>query len=185
MTFDQADLGRFLPMTRQELKQKGIARPDVILVTGDAYIDSSFSGTAIIGRVLEAAGYRVAVISQPDINSRDDICSLGQPGLFWGITSGCVDSEVANYTALGKPRRHCDFTPGGANSRRPDRACIAYSNLIRRYFKNTVPLVLGGIEASLRRTAHYDQRTDSIRRSILLDAKADILVYGMGETQCL
>ncbi len=172
-------------MTRQELKQKGIARPDVILVTGDAYIDSSFSGTAIIGRVLEAAGYRVAVISQPDINSRDDICSLGQPGLFWGITSGCVDSEVANYTALGKPRRHCDFTPGGANSRRPDRACIAYSNLIRRYFKNTVPLVLGGIEASLRRTAHYDQRTDSIRRSILLDAKADILVYGMGETQCL
>jgi uncharacterized radical SAM protein YgiQ len=168
-------------MSRQELQAKGITRPDVILVTGDAYIDSAFSGTAIIGRVLESRGYSVAVISQPDISCSRDIASLGEPRLFWGVSSGCVDSEIANYTSLGKPRRSCDFTPGGLNRKRPDRTCISYSNLIRRHFKNTVPIVLGGIEASLRRVAHYDQRTDRIRRSVLLDSKADILVYGMGE----
>ncbi|MFN2267139.1 MAG: YgiQ family radical SAM protein [Desulfonatronovibrio sp.] len=175
----------FLPMTRNELEARKISRPDVILVSGDAYIDSSFSGVAIIGRVLEAAGYSVGIISQPDLSSPGDITALGEPGLFWGVTAGCVDSEIANYTALGKPRRSCDFTPGGENRKRPDRACIVYSNLIRRYFKNTVPIVLGGMEASLRRIAHYDFRTDRVRKSILLDAKADILVYGMGEQQVL
>lgn len=172
-------------MTRKELRVRGIDRPDVILISGDAYIDSSFSGVAIIGRVLEAAGYSVAVISQPDLSGPGDITALGEPRLFWGVTAGCVDSEIANYTALGKPRRNCDFTPGGENRKRPDRACIVYSNLIRRYFKNTAPIVLGGMEASLRRIAHYDFRTDSVRKSILLDAKADILVYGMGEQQVL
>ncbi len=172
-------------MTRSELASKGISRPDVILVTGDAYIDSPYSGIAIIGRVLESAGYSVAVIAQPDISRPEDIAALGEPRLFWGVSSGCVDSEIANYTALGKPRRTCDFTPGGMNSKRPDRACIVYANLIRRHFKNTVPVVLGGIEASLRRIAHYDRRTDRIRRSILPDSKADILVYGMGEFSVL
>lgn len=168
-------------MSRRELQSKGIIRPDVILVTGDAYIDSYYSGVAVIGRVLESRGYSVAVIAQPDISGPRDITSLGEPGLFWGVSAGCVDSEIANYTSLGKPRRSCDFTPGGQNLKRPDRACIVYSNLIREYFKGTVPVVIGGIEASLRRIAHYDQRTDRVRRSILLDSKADILVYGMGE----
>jgi len=170
-----------LPATARELRERGISRPDVILVSGDAYIDSPYSGVAVIGRVLEDAGYTAAVIPQPDLRTERDITALGEPRLFWGISAGCVDSEVANYTALGKPRRSCDFTPGAANNRRPDRACIVYANLVRRYFKNTVPIVLGGIEASLRRIAHYDLRSDSIRRSLLLDAKADLLVYGMGE----
>ncbi len=174
-----------LPCTRAELQQRGVHRPDIILVSGDAHIDSPYCGVAVVGRVLEDAGFIVAVLPQPDTQSSQDICSLGEPRLFWGISAGCVDSEVANYTALGKPRRTCDFTPGGKNIKRPDRACIVYSNLIRRYFKNTVPLVLGGLEASLRRIAHYDFRSNRIRRSLLLDAKADLLVYGMGEKSVL
>ncbi len=175
----------FLPASRAELKERSISRPDVILVTGDGYIDSPYCGVAVIGRVLQAAGYSVAVISQPHTDSPADIAALGEPRLFWGISAGCVDSEVANYTPLGKPRRSCDFTPGGRNNRRPDRASIVYTNLVRRYFKNTVPIVLGGIEASLRRIAHYDFRSDNVRRSLLLDAKADLLVYGMGERPVL
>ena len=175
----------FLPASRAELKERSISRPDVILVTGDAYIDSPYCGVAVIGRVLQAAGYSVAVIPQPHTDSPADIAALGEPRLFWGISAGCVDSEVANYTPLGKPRRSCDFTPGGRNDRRPDRASIVYTNLVRRHFKNTVPIVLGGIEASLRRIAHYDFRSDSVRRSLLLDAKADLLVYGMGERAVL
>lgn len=153
---------------------------DVILVTGDSYVDSPFIGVAVIGRVLLQAGYKVGVIAQPDIHS-DDIERLGEPELFWGVTGGCIDSMVANYTALKKPKRTDDMTPGGKNDRRPDRAVIAYANLIRRHFKNTKPIVLGGVEASLRRIAHYDYWSDTVRRSILFDAKADILVYGMAE----
>ncbi|UCZ56596.1 YgiQ family radical SAM protein [Desulfurispirillum indicum] len=175
------DTSTFLPMTPRELRQRGVDRPDVILVSGDAYIDSPYCGIAVIGRVLESAGYCVAVIAQPSLDTPDDITALGEPRLFWGISAGCVDSAVANRTALGKPRKSCDFTPGTVNNRRPDRATIMYCNLVRRYFKNTVPLVIGGIEASLRRIAHYDLQSSAIRRSILLDAKADILVYGMGE----
>ncbi|MFW6456626.1 MAG: YgiQ family radical SAM protein [Desulfohalobiaceae bacterium] len=175
----------FLPCSRAELEKQGISRPDVILVSGDAYIDSPYCGVAVIGRVLQDAGFSVGLIPQPDVRSSRDICALGEPRLFWGVSGGCVDSEVANYTALGKPRRSCDFTPGGKNTRRPDRALIVYTNLIRRFFKHTAPIVLGGLEASLRRVAHYDQRTDSIRRSVLLDAKADLLVYGMGEKAVL
>jgi uncharacterized radical SAM protein YgiQ len=174
-----------LPATARELRERGISRPDVILVSGDAYIDSPYSGVAVIGRVLEDAGYTAAVIPQPDLRTERDITALGEPRLFWGISAGCVDSEVANYTALGKPRRSCDFTPGAANNRRPDRASIVYANLVRRHFKNTVPIVLGGIEASLRRLAHFDYRSGRIRRSVLLDSKADILVYGMGERAVL
>lgn len=153
---------------------------DVILVTGDAYIDSPFIGVAVIGKVLVHAGFRVGIIAQPD-PAGDDIARLGEPRLFWGITGGCIDSMVANRTASGKRRKSDDYTPGGENTRRPDRAVIAYANLIRRHFKHTVPLVLGGIEASLRRLAHYDFWDNRIRRSILFDAKAEYLLYGMAE----
>jgi uncharacterized radical SAM protein YgiQ len=170
----------FLPTTRQELRQRGWDGLDVILVSGDAYIDSPFAGPAVIGRVLEAAGFRVGIISQPDLRG-DDIRRLGEPRLFWGVSSGCVDSMVANYTASKKKRKQDDHTPGGLNNRRPDRAVLAYANLIRAHFKNTCPIVLGGIEASLRRIAHYDWWSNAVRRSILLDAKADYLLYGMAE----
>jgi uncharacterized radical SAM protein YgiQ len=154
---------------------------DVILVTGDAYIDSPYIGVSVIGHVLVDLGYRVGVIAQPDLQSPDDITRLGEPTLFWGVTGGSIDSMVANYTALKKPRRTDDYTPGGENTRRPDRAAIVYTNLIKRFFKGTVPIVLGGVEASLRRVAHYDYWDDRIRRSVLFDAKADYLLYGMAE----
>ncbi len=170
----------FLPTTKDELRSKNV-RCDIILVSGDAYIDSAFSGIAIIGRVLEAAGYSVGIISQPALNSPIDITRLGEPRLFWGISAGCVDSSVANFTALKKPRRSCDFTPGGINNRRPHRATIVYANLIRAHFKNTVPILLGGIEASLRRFSHFDFIDEKVRKSILLDSKADFLIYGMAE----
>ncbi len=172
-------------MTPPELKKLGWDKLDVILVTGDAYIDSPYIGAAIIGKLLLSHGYRVGVISQPDIHSTHDIAMLGEPALFWGVTGGSIDSMVANYTASNKRRKSDDLTPGGANNRRPDRAVIAYSNLIRRQFKNTAPIVLGGIEASLRRIAHYDYWSNKVRRSVLFDAKADYLVYGMGEKTTL
>ncbi len=171
----------FLPTTMEEVHARGWSRLDVILVTGDSYIDSPHIGVAVIGRTLEDAGYRVGVIAQPDPDTADDIRRLGAPALFWGVTAGSVDSMVANYTALKKKRRSDDFTPGGANNRRPDRAVIVYTNLIRRHCRPVVPIVLGGIEASLRRVSHYDFWSDRVRRSILFDAKADIIVYGMGE----
>jgi len=171
----------FLPTTREELDRLGWDGLDVILVTGDSYIDSPFIGTAVIGKVLQRAGYRVGVIAQPDIHSEEDITRLGEPQLFWGVTGGSIDSMVANYTSLKKKRKSDDYTPGGSNNRRPDRAVIVYANLLRRYFKKTKPIVLGGIEASLRRIAHYDFWSDSIRSSILFDAKADYLLYGMAE----
>lgn len=176
---------RFLPTTPDEVKLRHWDQLDIILVTGDSYIDSPFIGTAVIGRVLEDAGYRVGIIAQPDMQSEKDISRLGEPHLFWGVSGGSVDSMVANYTATRKRRKSDDYTPGGINDRRPDRAVISYTNLIRRYFKNTRPIVLGGIEASLRRVAHYDYWSDSLRRSILFDAKADLLLYGMAERSIL
>lgn len=172
----------FLPTTREELKKLGWDRLDVILVTGDTYIDSPFVGVAVIGKCLVRAGFRVAILAQPDIETDADIMRLGEPKLFWGVTGGCVDSMVANRTASGRRRKQDDFTPGGENCLRPDRAVTVYCNLIRRCFKQTVPIVLGGIEASLRRVAHYDFWSDRIRRSILFDAKADYLLYGMAES---
>ena len=171
----------FLPATRKEMKALGWDSLDVILVTGDAYIDSPFCGAAVIGKVLVSAGYRAGIIAQPDLKGEQDITRLGEPDLFWGLSAGSMDSMVANYTASKKFRKSDDMTPGGQNTRRPDRATIAYTNLIRRYFKNTRPIVLGGIEAGLRRISHYDFWDDAIRRSVLFDAKADLLVYGMGE----
>jgi len=163
------------------MQKLGWDKVDIILVTGDAYLDSSFIGVSVIGQVLLNAGFKVGIIGQPDVGSDKDIKRLGEPSLFWGITGGAVDSMVANYTATRKRKKMDDFTPRGINTRRPDRAVIAYSNLVKKYFKQTKPIVLGGLEASLRRIAHYDYWDDSIRRSVLFDAKADILVYGMGE----
>ncbi len=171
----------FIPTTKKEMEENGWEQLDIILITGDSYIDSPFIGAALIGKLLLQHGYRVGIIAQPDTLSPRDITRLGEPALFWGITGGSVDSMVANYTASKKPRKKDDYTPGGINNRRPDRAVIVYANLIRQYFKNTVPIVLGGIEASLRRISHYDAWANTIRRSILFDAKADYLVYGMAE----
>ncbi|MFU8827610.1 MAG: YgiQ family radical SAM protein, partial [Brevefilum sp.] len=171
----------FLPTTPEELETLGWDQLDVILITGDSYIDSPFIGVAVIGKVLQDAGYKVGIIAQPDLQSAADITRLGEPRLFWGVTAGSIDSMVANYTATGRPRRADDYTPGGHNTKRPNRATLVYSNLIRRHFKGTVPIVLGGVEASLRRIAHYDFWSDAIRRSVLFDAKADYLLYGMAE----
>ncbi len=169
----------FLPTTMKEVNTLGWKSLDVILVTGDSYIDSPFMGISIIGKVLVDKGFRVGIIAQPDMESKNDISRLGEPGLFWGITGGSVDSMVANYTASKKRRKSDDFTPGGINNRRPDRAVISYTNLIRQYFKGTAPIVIGGIEASLRRIAHYDFWSNKIRRSILFDAKGNYLLFGM------
>lgn len=181
----------FLPTTPEEVKFLGWDAIDVILVTGDSYIDSPFIGIAVIGKVLLNAGYRVGVIAQPDPKTDADISRLGEPRLFWGVTAGSIDSMVANYTALKKPRRSDDYTPGGENNRRPDRATIVYSNIIRRFSKRlhpgqpARPIVLGGIEASLRRVAHYDFWDNAVRRSVLFDAKADYILYGMAEKATL
>lgn len=170
----------FMPTTAAEVKERGWSGLDVILISGDTYLDSSYNGSAVIGHWLIAHGFRVGIIAQPATLDAEDITRLGEPKLFWSVSAGCVDSLVANYTPTLKRRQDDDFTPGGANVRRPDRACIAYANLIRRYSKGK-PVVLGGIEASLRRIAHYDYWTDKVRRSILFDAKADAITYGMAE----
>ncbi len=172
---------RFLPTTRDEMDTLGWKQCDVILVTGDAYIDSPYMGVAAVGRMLQSWGYKVGIIGQPEITSDVDITRLGEPRLYWGVSGGSVDSMVSNYTATKKFRNSDDYTPGGKNTKRPDRAVLVYCNLIRRFYKNTVPLVLGGIEASLRRITHYDYWSNKLRKPILFDAKADILIYGMGE----
>lgn len=170
----------FIPTTKEEVLARGWDSLDVVLVSGDTYIDSAYNGSAVIGHYLIDAGFRVGIICQPDTGTDTDIMRLGTPLLYWSVSGGCVDSMVANHTPAGKFRKDDDFTPGAINDRRPDRACIVYSNLIRRYSKG-IPIVLGGIEASLRRVVHYDAWSDSLRRSILFDAKADIITYGMGE----
>jgi uncharacterized radical SAM protein YgiQ len=170
----------FIPATMAEVAALGWDRLEIILVTGDTYIDSPFMGVSLIGKILIKDGFKVGIIAQPALDTPDDILRLGSPTLFWGVTGGAVDSMVANYTALKKRRKTDDYTPGAVNNRRPDRAVIAYANLIRRFCKPTPPIVLGGIEVSLRRTAHYDFWSNKIRRSILFDAKADFLVFGMG-----
>lgn len=172
---------RFLPVSREECDRLGIGQPDVILVTGDAYVDHPSFGTALIGRVLWDGGFTVAIIPQPHVDGPSDITSLGAPRLFFGIASGAVDSMVNHYTAAKRQRSTDAYSPGGIPCR-PDRALLVYTDLVHRFFPG-VPLVLGGIEASLRRFAHYDYWEDRVRRSVLADAPADILVYGMGERQ--
>ncbi|MBE0687620.1 MAG: YgiQ family radical SAM protein [Anaerolineaceae bacterium] len=171
----------FIPTTREEANIFGWQDFDIILVSGDSYIDSPYMGIAVVGHILMDAGYKVGIIAQPDISTGEDITRLGEPRFFWGVSAGSIDSMVSNYTASLKKRKSDDYTPGGQNNRRPDRATIVYTNLIRKFFKQTKPIVLGGMEASLRRIAHYDYWSDKIRRSILFDAKADYLLYGMAD----
>lgn len=170
----------FLPVNKQDLKQRGISQLDFILITGDAYVDHPSFGSAIISRVLESQGYTVGIIAQPDWKSAESFKALGKPKYAFLINSGNIDSMVNHYT-VSKKRRHDDlYSPGGKSGYRPDRAVIVYSNRAREAYKD-IPIVIGGIESSLRRFAHYDYWDDKIRRSILLDSKADLLIYGMGE----
>jgi uncharacterized radical SAM protein YgiQ len=172
----------FLPMSRAEMDLLGWDSCDVIVVTGDAYVDHPSFGMAIIGRVLEAQGFRVGIIAQPDWRSAEPFAALGRPNLFFGVTAGNMDSMVNRYTSDRRVRSDDAYTPGGIGGKRPDRSVIVYAQRVREAFKD-VPLVIGGIEASLRRIAHFDYWSEKIRRSVLLDAKADMLVYGNGERQ--
>ncbi len=174
----------FLPVTRREMDKLGWSEPDILLVSGDAYVDHPACGPALLGRLLVAHGFRVALITQPGWTDGKDISALGRPRLFAGVTAGSMDSMLAHYTAFRKKRSGDAFTPGGQAGARPNRASIVYANLLRQAFPG-LPIVLGGIEASLRRISHYDFWSDSLRRSLLLDAKADLLVYGMGEAPLL
>ncbi|MFA5269464.1 MAG: YgiQ family radical SAM protein, partial [Methanoregula sp.] len=171
----------FLPMSLQEGEKPGIRQFDIILITGDAYVDHPSFGTALIGRVLWDAGFSVGIIAQPQVQSPEDFTVLGKPRLFFGISSGNVDSMVDNYTPNLKRRSEDVYSPGGI-LKRPDRATIVYTNRVHELFPG-VPVVIGGIEASLRRFAHYDYWQDRVRQSILADAPADLLVFGMGERQ--
>ena len=170
----------FLPMSRAEMDQLGWDSCDIIIVTGDAYVDHPSFGMAVIGRTLEAQGFRVGIIAQPDWQSADPFKALGKPNLFFGVTAGNMDSMINRYTADRKIRSDDAYTPGDVGGKRPDRAAIVYSQRCREAFKD-VPIVLGGIEGSLRRIAHYDYWSDKVRRSIVVDAKCDILLYGNAE----
>jgi uncharacterized radical SAM protein YgiQ len=172
----------FLPMSRAEMDLVGWDSCDVIIVTGDAYVDHPSFGMAIVGRVLEAQGFRVGIIAQPDWHSAAAFAALGRPNLFFGITGGNMDSMVNRYTADRRVRSDDAYTPEGVGGRRPDRSVIVYAQRAREAFRD-VPIVVGGIEASLRRIAHFDYWSEKVRRSVLLDAKADLLVYGNGERQ--
>ena len=172
----------FLPTTRAEMDALGWDSCDIILVTGDAYVDHPSFGMGVIGRALEAQGFRVGIIAQPDWHGTASFAALGRPNLLFGVTSGNMDSMVNRYTAERRIRSDDAYTPGGAGGKRPDRAVIVYAQRLREAFKD-VPIVIGGIEASLRRIAHFDYWSEKVRRSILLDAKADLLVYGNAERQ--
>ena len=170
----------YLPMSRAEMEQLGWDSCDIVLVTGDAYIDHPSFGMAVIGRTLEAQGFRVGIIAQPDWQSAEAFKALGKPNLFWGVTAGNMDSMINRYTADRKIRSDDAYTAGDVAGKRPDRAAIVYSQRCREAFKD-VPIVLGGIEGSLRRIAHYDYWSDKVRRSIVVDAKCDLLLYGNAE----
>lgn len=177
---------RFLPTTREEMKDLGWDSLDVLLISGDTYLDTSYNGSALVGKWLVKHGFKVGIVAQPEIDSPVDITRLGEPNLFFAISGGCVDSMVANYTATKKKRQQDDFTPGAINNKRPDRAVLVYSNMVRRFFKGTTKkIIISGIESSLRRITHYDYWTNKLRKPILFDAKADILSYGMGEVSML
>ena len=170
----------FLPTTREEMDDLGWDSCDIVLVTGDAYVDHPSFGMAIIGRLLEAQGFRVGIIAQPDWTSAEPLRALGRPNLFFGVTAGNMDSMVNHYTADRKRRSNDAYTPGDVHGRRPDRAVIVYAQRAREAYRD-VPVVAGGIEASLRRIAHYDYWQDKVRRSVLLDSRADILLFGNAE----
>src|SRR4051812_27671040 len=172
----------YLPMSRAEMDALGWDSCDIIIITGDAYVDHPSFGMAIIGRVLEAQGFRVGIIAQPDWQSADALGVLGRPNLFFGITGGNMDSMVNRYTSDRRVRSDDAYTPGGEGGKRPDRSVIVYAQRAREAFAD-VPIVIGGIEASLRRIAHFDYWSEKVRRSVLLDAKADLLVFGNAERQ--
>lgn len=180
MPIDKNHAGVFLPTTAEDIRQLGWDRPDVILITADAYVDHPSFGVAMIGRWLEKLGYRVAVLAQPDWRSVDPFRALGPPRLFWGVTSGCIDSRLNDYASLGHRRRQDVYSPGGEVGLRPGRPLLVYSARAREAYPN-VPIVLGGLEASLRRLVHYDYIEDKLKRSVLVDAKADLLIHGMAE----
>lgn len=175
---------RFLPTTREEMEERGWDELDVVLVTGDAYVDHPSFGAAVIGRVIEAAGWRVGILPQPDWRSAEPFRALGRPRLAFAVTAGNMDSMVNRYTAHKRRRSEDAYSPDGHPDLRPDRAATVYAHRCREAFPG-VPIVLGGVEASLRRLAHYDWWSDSVRRSILFDAKADLIVYGQGEKAIL
>lgn len=170
----------FLPISKEDMNNRGWEQVDFVLVTGDAYVDHPSFGTAIISRVLESHGYKVGILAQPDYKSCDDFRRFGKPRLGFLINSGVVDSMVNNYSVFKHRRKVDEYAPGGVGGKRPDRALIVYSNRAKEAYKD-VPVIIGGIEASLRRLGHYDYWSDKVRRSILLDSKADLLLYGMGE----
>ncbi len=170
----------FFPINKKDLELRGWDRPDFIIVTGDAYVDHPSFGASVIARVLESEGFQVGVIAQPDWKTPESLKVLGRPRLGFLVTSGNLDSMVNHFTAAKKKRRKDVYTPGGAAGKRPDRAVTVYANLVRQAYKK-MPIIIGGLEASLRRMAHYDYWKDALRRSVLLDSKADLLVYGMGE----
>ena len=170
----------FLPVSRQDMIKQGIEELDFVYVIGDAYVDHPSFGHAIISRVLEARGYHVGIISQPDWRDENSIAILGRPRLAFLISGGNMDSMVNHYYVSGKRRPADAYTPGGVCGKRPDHAVVVYGNLIRRKFKD-IPVIIGGIEASLRRLAHYDYWNNALKRSVLLDSQADLISYGMGE----
>lgn len=174
----------FLPLNRAEMDEKGWDRPDFVLVTGDAYVDHPSFGSAVISRILESQGFKVAILAQPDWKNPDAFREFGKPRFAFLVNGGNMDSMVNNYTAAKRPRKTDVYSPGGQPGLRPDRATIVYSAVLKQIYKK-VPLIIGGLEASLRRMSHYDYWSDKVRRSMILDAKADLLIYGMGEHQIL
>src|SRR6187399_1928186 len=186
-SYDKYQTGRiapaqFLPTSRAEMDALGWDSCDIVIVTGDAYVDHPSFGMAIIGRLLEAQGLRVGMIAQPEWRSAEAFRALGRPRLFFGVTAGNMDSMVNRYTSDKRIRSDDAYTPGGEGGKRPDRSVVVYAQRAREAFKD-VPIVIGGIEASLRRIAHFDYWSEKVRRSVLLDAKADLLVFGNAERQ--
>lgn len=181
---DKNKINPFLPVCRADIEALGWDVPDIILVTGDGYVDHPAFGVALLGRWLTHHGFRVAILAQPDWRSVEPFRAMGRPRLFWGITSGCIDSRLNNYASLGHRRRQDVYSPGGRTDLRPDKPLLTYAARAREAF-NDVPIVLGGLEASLRRLVHYDYIEDRLKRSVLIDAKADLLVHGMGERATL
>jgi len=177
----QRPLTDWLPITQKEVEDRGWSQLDVIIVSGDAYVDHPAFGAAVIGRIIESEGLRVGIIPQP--NWRDDLRDFkkfGAPKLFFGVTSGCMDTMVNHYTANKRRRNNDAYTPGGEAGYRPDYATVVYSNILKDIYPD-VPVLIGGVEASLRRVTHYDYWSDTLKPTILIDSKADLLVYGMGE----
>ncbi|NLB83725.1 MAG: YgiQ family radical SAM protein, partial [Synergistaceae bacterium] len=180
MEFSPVPGTSFFPVCREDMKARGWNEVDFLMISGDAYVDHPSFGPAVIARVLESRGYRVGMIAQPDWRSKDAFLALGRPRLAVLVSAGNLDSMLSRFTASKKGRSSDSYSPGGKSGLRPDRATIAYCSRIRECWKD-IPLVIGGVEASLRRFAHYDYWSDSVRRSMLFDSQADLLVYGMGE----